>query len=81
VKVVATGVAEAVTRPADAQMALFSADVDIWVSFDGTTAAVPVADSDNTSVELNPVFKMLDGNDSISVISGSDGTVGVTWFS
>jgi hypothetical protein len=80
VKVIATGVAESVTRPTGAKMCLFSSDVDIWVAFDGTTAAVPVADSDDTSVELNPVFVMLDSNDAISVISGSDGIVGITWY-
>lgn len=79
--VLAAGVAETITTPANAKFAVFNYTRDIWVRYGGT-AAVPSGDvTDGTGSMFNPAGFAVDGVASLSVISGFDATVSVAWYS
>lgn len=78
--VLAANTAETITRPANGNVAVFSANGDFWVAY-GRTAVVPAADSTaGTNSELNPVVRRIHAATSISIISESALKVSVMWL-
>ena len=75
----AAGVAESVTVPAGATVAVFSADCNIVVKNDAT--AVVIADTtDGTGGVLNPSARIVKGVTILSIISPTGGNVSVEFF-
>jgi hypothetical protein len=69
-KVLAAGVAETVTVPTGAKVAIFSANTDFYVNFSGGTAAAPSADvADGSASELNPAVRYVFGQGTFSIVS------------
>jgi hypothetical protein len=75
VRVLAAGVAETVTVPADVKIITFSSTDNFYVNYT-TTAAVPVADvTDGSGAELNPGVRYVYGQGTFSIISPTVCTV------
>lgn len=79
--VLAAGVAEVVTVPADAKFVQFSATSDFWANIGGI-AAVPTIDiSDGSASELNPTMRKLSGAGGIGLVAAADCIVQMSFFS
>jgi hypothetical protein len=78
--VLAAGVAETITVPTGAKVAIFNSTGNFYVNW-LTTAAVPAADITNGSApELNPVARDIAGLSSFSIIAPADCVVTVAYF-
>lgn len=71
-----------ITVPTDAKFALFQSDqCDIWAKFGGTTAiTVPTADADSQELMYNPEMRFIENDEILRVISGSTGTLVVSFY-
>jgi hypothetical protein len=79
-RVLAAGVAEVHTIPADARFVIFSGTDDFYVMVDGA-AAVPAADVVNGSAsELNPTILDIENATTIGIISPVICTVTLTFY-
>jgi len=71
---------KAVTVPAGANYAIFSANADIWVEMGGA-ATVPAGDvTDGTGSELNPTIRKVEPGGTIGVISEYAAKVSITFY-
>ncbi len=79
--VLAAATAETVTRPSGAVVAVFAADQDFYVDWDGGTAIVPSVDkTDGAGVELNPAAREMGDLSTISVISPNACVLTIAWY-
>jgi len=71
---------KAITAPAGAKYALFSADADIWVLMGGV-ASIPSGDvSDGSGSELNPIARRVESGQTIGIISDYAAKVSVVFY-
>lgn len=81
-RVLAADTAETETPPSGAKSVLINATADVWVRWDGSAAAIAAVDvTDGSGVELNPLFRALEGVTTISVIAGATATVTLAYYS
>lgn len=60
---------QAVTVPATAGVVAFSANGNFYVSYDGTTAAIPTGAIVASNVDLNPSTRKLEGITTLNIIA------------
>jgi len=79
--VLAAGVAETVTRPTNAVIAVFACTADFYVDWHGSTAIDPTVDKTNgLGVELNPASREIGDLSTFSVISASNADMSIAWY-
>jgi hypothetical protein len=79
--VLAASVAQTVTVPAGARIAVFSCGADFLVNFQGAAAAVPAANiTSGAAPELNPTVRDLTGQTSFSVIAETNCILTISYF-
>lgn len=72
---------EQITVPTNARWAFFACNVDVWVRYDGTAAAVPSVDITNgVGQELNPTIRYIRGIARIDMISASAGFCSIAYY-
>ena len=79
--VLAAGVAQAVTIPAGARVAIFTSTSNFYVNWLATAAEPGSNITDGSAPELNPVARDLTEYTSFSMISPADCVVTITYFS
>lgn len=75
--------AQTVTVPAKAKYALFNANADFAVRWDGGTAVMPASNvTDGTGSELNPTVRSVVAGETFSLISAAaTDIVSIAWYS
>jgi len=80
-RVLAAGVEETHTVPADADVVIFSATDDFYVNYDATAAAPSGDVTDGSASELNPVVRDLAGVTTMHVIAPATCTITMSFYS
>jgi hypothetical protein len=79
--VLAAGVAETVTKPTGARIAIFNSTGNFYVNWLGATAAVPSVDIiTGLAPELNPVARDVSGQTTFSIIAPDACIVTIAYF-
>lgn len=79
-RVLASGVAESDTVPADARLVMFSSTGNFYCKINGT-AAIPAADvTDGTGSELNPSVRSVEAANTISLIAPTACVVTLAYY-
>lgn len=80
-KLLAANVAKTFVVPPGAKAVSFSATMDFFATFDGTTAAVPGDVTDGSAACLNPSMRAVTKVASISVITPDSGVITAEFWS
>ena len=80
-RVLAANVAETVTVPTEAAVAVFSCVDDFYINFNGVVAAVPAADiNDGTAPVLRPTTKAVVAGQTFSIVAPAITTITIEYF-